>query len=95
MFSDQFRRYLGIGVNPFFVFVSLELNLPRSQHSFPHAGRTFYFRAPSQLLVFHCRHLNLNINPVEQRPGHLSSPKAIGRSKAELPCGYPRAQDLR
>ena len=75
--------HLGIGKDlsrsrlcrPFRPFQSLPktgmLPLPRRQHPIPYLLRALRRRPTPQLLILHSGHLNMNIDPVQQRPTHL------------------------
>ena len=63
------RRHLRIRVNLFPVlFEPLPLPLPRLQHPLANLPRALRRRPAAQLLILNSRHLNMNIDTVQQRP---------------------------
>jgi len=68
MFADMAGGHLGVGVN-LCPFEALALPLAGGFHPAGYGGGTFTVSPVSQVAVFDCRDFDVNINPVQQRPG--------------------------
>src|SRR5450755_1796402 len=68
MLANQLRHHLGVRIRLLFPAVSFQLPVARRNHPLAHRFRALRRRRRPQFLVLHRRHLNMDIDAIQQRP---------------------------
>ena len=89
VFLDETRRHLGVAVD-FGAFVALQLQFSGMLHPFGYGSGTFRFTTIGQISVFHSRHFDVNVDPVQQRAGDAGAVTVNGNRSAGARVGRIR-----
>jgi hypothetical protein len=68
--SVSTARHVGVGVQPRPTFEALALYLAGLFHPRADLGARLFGSGPDQVAVGHRRHLEMDVDSVQQRPGH-------------------------
>lgn len=69
---DEAWRHLGVAMD-FGAFIALQLDFSRTCHSLGNFSGTFRVAPIHEITIFDCRHLDMDVDPIEQRPGNTRS----------------------